>query len=718
MPDLPVPPDDDLLRRYLQGRLPPDELEAVARYLDAHPGAASSLNALAEDDTLVTALRSAAAGETGSVSPEMAAVMTRVTLLGEATPPTPADEAMPTATAAPAAPFDPAYAPTADPDEEPDPDPVADLLGRLAASDRPGDLGRLGGFRVVRVLGRGGMGAVFEADDPTLGRRLALKVMLPYLAARPRAKQRFLREAAAAARVEHDHIVPVYLIGEDAGVPFLAMPLLAGESLDDAMRDRRPLPADLVLRVGREAAEGLAAAHAAGLVHRDVKPANVWLERDAGGAFRRVRLLDFGLAKAVSDATAGADDLTLPGAVMGTPAYMAPEQARGLPVDARADLFSLGCVLYQMATGRRPFAGPDPLAVLSALANDTPPPAHTVNPDVPPALSALINRLLVKDPAGRPASARVVADELARIAADPGRPVAEPAAPARRRAGGRWWAVAAGAAFVGLLAAGAYYGKTVVRVLSNEGELVVEVDDPAVEVTVKQGEAVVRDTTKDRAFVLKAGSGEVLFRDPDTGAAALTRAFTIERGGKVVLRATAAELARRPKPPAPPEPPAIPEAVALGPVKGRPVAHSPPPDRSAPMLMAFAPGAARWNPAGAAPPPAGLFPGEVVYADTFDGPERNGLPVQDKAQVRSRFEGGVWACEFPPADRPRATQVDFGPNPQDVAFVLRARATDVMFGVRFRQLAGPDRKSCLAFLFERDGRWHLERTHLVKDQAG
>ncbi len=349
---------------------------------------------------------------------------------------------------------------TADPDAHTD--LLEDVRAVLAPPEQPGELGRLGRYRVLRVLGRGGMGVVFAAEDEKLKRLVALKAMLPGLAASASARKRFVREAETAAKVEHDHIVPIYDIAESNGVPFIAMPLLVGHTLADRLKAGEPLPVGDVLVIGRHVADGLAAAHAAGLIHRDIKPANVWLEMKVAlkaeggpaeavgertdedrtnpaadssvayplpssaafpssppalaGVFRRARILDFGLARSLRDAGL----ITASGAVMGTPAYMAPEQARGLAVDHRADLFSLGIVLYQMTTGKRPFRGDDTFAVLTALATDTPPAPAALNPAVPPALSALIERLLAKEPGDRwPPTAQAVADELARLTDHP-----------------------------------------------------------------------------------------------------------------------------------------------------------------------------------------------------------------------------------------------------------------------------------------------------------
>jgi serine/threonine protein kinase len=253
------------------------------------------------------------------------------------------------------------------------------------------------------------MGMVFVAEDPHLERQVALKVMRPEVARRGGAGKRFSREARLAASINSDHIVTIYQVGEDRGVPFLAMELLQGSTLEAWLTEHsRPAVPD-ILRIGREIALGLAAAHERGLIHRDIKPANIWLETPDD----RVRILEFGLARLAD----GSDNLTQSGSVVGTPAYIAPEQAEGGKVDARADLFSLGCVLYRLCTGQQAFQGATVLSILKALATHTPPPVAQSRPELPPALSALVNRLLAKDAAGRPATAREVAKEIAAIEA-------------------------------------------------------------------------------------------------------------------------------------------------------------------------------------------------------------------------------------------------------------------------------------------------------------
>jgi serine/threonine protein kinase len=326
----------------------------------------------------------------------------------------------------------------------------------LGPAQGPLELGRLGHYQVRKVLGSGGMGVVFQAYDADLQRLVALKTTLPAAAEHPSAKQRFLREARATAAIKHDHIVTIYHVGEDRGVAYLAMEFLEGESLDQRLRRQGRLPWREALRIARETAQGLAAAHKHGLIHRDIKPGNIWLEsRSEGRGTRdetrpaahavvgprpsplpaRVKILDFGLVLPTADNA----NLTQSGAIVGTPAFMAPEQCRGQTVDARADLFSLGCVLYRMVTGEAPFRGTHPISTLIAVATSTPRPPQALDPKLPPAACALIMRLLSKDPADRPPSAAAVIEAIEAI--EQGR--AQPAAPTWRPRRPAGWAIAA-----------------------------------------------------------------------------------------------------------------------------------------------------------------------------------------------------------------------------------------------------------------------------------
>jgi tRNA A-37 threonylcarbamoyl transferase component Bud32 len=335
---------------------------------------------------------------------------------------------------------------------EPPPSEDRSMFPFLGPPQEPDELGRLGDFRIRRLLGQGGMGFVFEAKDTVLDRGVALKVMRPHIAAEPTARQRFLREARAMAAVPHERIIAVHQSGEAATaagpVPFLVMPLLRGETLGARLkRERRP-PLAEVMRIGQEMAEGLAAAHAAGLIHRDVKPENVWLETqpdepEVSTARGRVKLLDFGLARAAEPEVM----LSQPGMLVGTASYMAPEQAAGEAVDARADLFSLGCVLYEMTTGQRPFTGPNRTSILMKIASHHPTPPHQLDATVPVAWSELVMRLLAKKPEERPASAaEVVAAIRALGAGGPNLPstVPEGQRPVGWPGRGRRWVVVAG----------------------------------------------------------------------------------------------------------------------------------------------------------------------------------------------------------------------------------------------------------------------------------
>jgi serine/threonine protein kinase len=293
-------------------------------------------------------------------------------------------------------------------DRDPTREVVLDGLRPPRGSD---ELGRLGPYRVLRILGTGGMGIVFAAEDTQLQRSVALKVMRTVLAKDSAHRERFLREARATAAIEHDHIVTVYQVGEDNGIPFFAMPLLQGQTLQNRLDAGGPdarLPVAEVLRIGRETAMGLAAAHSRGLIHRDIKPGNIWLEAGSG----RVKILDFGLARSDKQDV----KLTKAGYIVGTPHYMAPEQSRSqATLDARTDLFSLGIVLYRMCTGRLPFAGEDLIALLAAVAWEEPRSVQALNPDVPQPLADLVVQLLAKDPKARPPAADTVVEALRRI---------------------------------------------------------------------------------------------------------------------------------------------------------------------------------------------------------------------------------------------------------------------------------------------------------------
>jgi tRNA A-37 threonylcarbamoyl transferase component Bud32 len=304
-------PDTQALRKFLLGQLSRDEAEVIERYLEAHPEAAGTLIGLKADDTFTASLRGIPNPPTDD-PPEVAALIDKLARLQRAAAAGPTLETI-----------------------CPSPDADTPSTGPVAGS---GDFGRLGDYRLLEQLGAGGMGMVYKAEDTRLRRSVALKVMKPDIARNPTARERFLREARAAARLKSDHVVSVYQVGEDRDVAYLAMEYLEGMSLEDWLNRGGTPTVEQAARIGRQIALGLADAHACGLVHRDVKPGNVWLEgkaevrrmkdEQAGlsdsslilhpSSFR-VKLLDFGLARSV------AEDLHLTSSdmILGTPAYLA-----------------------------------------------------------------------------------------------------------------------------------------------------------------------------------------------------------------------------------------------------------------------------------------------------------------------------------------------------------------------------------------------------------
>ncbi|MFI5181512.1 MAG: protein kinase [Thermoanaerobaculia bacterium] len=280
-------------------------------------------------------------------------------------------------------------------------------------------------YSVVRRLGSGGMGVVYEAEDSRLGRRVALKFLPPELAQDTLSLERFQREARAASALNHPGICTVFAIEEHERQLFIVMELLEGQNLAQMMTGRPPVDLENLLAVGIQIADALESAHARGIVHRDIKPANIFVN-----ARGQVKILDFGLAR-IESARRGTNgavsrletveaqhDLTTPGTSMGTVSYMSPEQARGQPVDARTDLFSLGTVLYEMATGALPFPGETSAVVFDEILNRDPRPAAQVNPALPPELSRILDKALEKDRNLRYQTATDLKTDLSRLKRD------------------------------------------------------------------------------------------------------------------------------------------------------------------------------------------------------------------------------------------------------------------------------------------------------------
>jgi Tol biopolymer transport system component len=294
---------------------------------------------------------------------------------------------------------------------------------------------RLGPYQIVAPIGAGGMGEVYRAKDTRLGRDVAIKVLPSHLTDDPDLKARFEREAKAISQLTHPHICTLYDVGSEGGVEYLVMELLEGQTLADRL-EKGPLPTEQVVKFGIEIADALDRAHRAGIVHRDLKPGNVMLTKSG------VKLLDFGLAKIAASSepaselsslpTQASRPLTQKGTVMGTFQYMAPEQLEGKDADARTDIFALGCVLYEMATGKRAFTGATHAALVSAILRDEPKPISAVAPLAPAALDRLVKTCLAKDAEDRWQNARDVRNELVWIGQS-GSQASAPAAPVARR---------------------------------------------------------------------------------------------------------------------------------------------------------------------------------------------------------------------------------------------------------------------------------------------
>jgi eukaryotic-like serine/threonine-protein kinase len=359
-------------------------------------------------------------------------------------------------------------------------------------------------YRILETLGAGGMGVVYRAEDTRLSRAVALKFLPDNLAHDPQALERFRREAHAASALNHPNICTIYDIGEQNGLPFMAMEFIDGESLRQYI-DGKPLPIERVLDLSIQIADALDAAHAQGIIHRDIKPGNISLTRRG-----QAKILDFGLAKVVCKqvnllATNSQDALREPvsivGVISGTPSYMSPEQVRGDDLDTRTDLFGLGLLVYEMATGHQAFSGRGAGAIIEAILTRSPTPARSLNPELPLKLEEIINKLLQKNPDQRYQSASAVLQDLRllRREFETGHPttviVAQPpaAAPRGRHSG---IAMAGGALAVIALAAGAWlYTARRAHALSETDTIILadftnKTGDAVFDETLRQGLAV------------------------------------------------------------------------------------------------------------------------------------------------------------------------------------------------------------------------------------
>src|SRR5919206_429431 len=268
-----------------------------------------------------------------------------------------------------------------------------------------------GRYRILRKLGSGGMANVYLAEDEDLGRRVAIKIMSDRYADDDTFSERFRREAKAAAALSHPNIVSIYDRGQADGTPYIAMEVIEGRSLKELVLARGPLPLDQAIDFTKQILAALRFAHRNGIIHRDIKPHNILI-----GAENRLKVTDFGIARA------GASQMTEVGSIMGTAQYLSPEQARGAPVTAASDLYSVGIVLYEMLTGQVPFSGDSAIEIAMKHLNELPRPPSKIRPEIPPELDQVVLRALAKAPEDRYQTAEEFAEDLHRVEA--GLPIA------------------------------------------------------------------------------------------------------------------------------------------------------------------------------------------------------------------------------------------------------------------------------------------------------
>ena len=429
---------------------------------------------------------------------------------------------------------------------------IADRAAEILRCVRPAEdsLGKLGDYTLLRLIGAGSTGVVFQAIDETLERTVALKVLRPSLGEISR--NRFLVEAKLAASIEHVNVVTIFQVGQVDRLAFMAMPWQPGQTLESLLASGEKLDDNRIIEIICQVAAGLDAAHQKQLVHRDIKPANLWICEDD----QLLKILDFGLARISDDNP----NLTATGMLAGTPNFMSPEQTRGLELDGRSDLFSLGCVLYRLLTGKLPFGSPTVLATLSSIQSHTPVPPAELNQDTNQDLSDLTMCLLEKQPVNRPQSApqTIVLLTTPRdqwpiaipsySSANVGGSEANESSVARpvTASSGRNWSSWI-PAIVGLLLLGGFgwfLANQIIRISTPEGEVVIETSDENVEVEVRQEGKVVDviDTKTQQSFSLKSGTYSFNAKATD---GETSNSFTIEpktltmhRGDKVIVKVT------------------------------------------------------------------------------------------------------------------------------------------------------------------------------------
>ena len=387
------------------------------------------------------------------------------------------------------------------------------------------ELGRIGNYRLLKQIGSGGMGIVFEAKPIDSDRPVAIKLMNPLLAANLEAAYRFRRESLAAARLKHENIVRITEVDQSSSIPFLVMELLQGENLAQRLRREGQLAPDKIVEHSIQVTKALEYAHALGILHRDIKPDNIWIDEHD-----QIKLLDFGLARTIDDQTG----LTQTGAILGTPKYMSPEQAKGRSVDHRSDLFSLGSVMYEMLTGRPAFDRENFYSTILAVANDEVTDFESKRLRKSGRLHRIVTQLLHKNPNQRFESANTLREELEAV--DPNE-IMETQSQYGAGNGNNWKSILLGFAAAALL----FALSIVIYVQTDRGTLVIDAGDD-IEVSVVNETVKIRELGSDKEYTLKVGENrlpsgayEIVVTDPATGLELSTTHFSLKRGGKELV---------------------------------------------------------------------------------------------------------------------------------------------------------------------------------------
>ncbi len=394
-------------------------------------------------------------------------------------------------------------------------------------------IGQLGHYQILQMLGAGSSGVVYRALDERLDRIVALKILRPSLG--ESARERFIAEARLAASIDHPNVITIYQVDVENSVAYMAMQWIPGETLAERLQQQSVMTESAVCTLGKQIADGLSAAHAKNLIHRDIKPANIWLTDET----QQAKILDFGLARIADDDP----QMTATGMLAGTPNFMSPEQTRGLELDGRSDLFSLGCLLYRASTGKLPFGSTGILATLQSIQNDHPRSPQALNPNLSDDFSQLVMCLLEKHPVNRPETAKefsaaIESDRRQWTFTPPSETATKPKPQTNSKGGWGRWIVAA--VVLCLLGWGAVmFAPQIIRIATDKGEIVIETKDDDVEVEILRGGKDFRvvDTRTESRLDVKSGEYQIRVKGDDQNAFTIspTNTLTMTRGGKEIV---------------------------------------------------------------------------------------------------------------------------------------------------------------------------------------